>query len=67
MADDTYDELLGRLADRAFVNVSGDLRSNLVAFYGNPDSLPAVTDAEQKRLGKIRQRLALLNATNDAR
>jgi hypothetical protein len=43
------------------------LRSNLVAFYGNTDSLPAVTDAEQKRLGKIRQRLALLNATKDAR
>lgn len=67
MADDTHDELLGRLADGAFLNVPGDLRSNLVAFYGNPDSLPAVTDAEQKRLGKIRQHLALLNATKDAR
>jgi hypothetical protein len=43
------------------------LRSSLVAFYGNPDSLPAVTDAEQKRLEKIRQRLTLLKATKDAR
>jgi len=67
MADETYDELLGRLADRAFADVPGDLRSNLVAFYGDPGSLPAATEAEQKRSEKIRQHLALLDGTTPAR
>jgi hypothetical protein len=59
LADDTYDELLGKLADRAFADVSEDLRSNLVAYYGDLDSLP---DAERKRSARIRQQLARLNA-----
>lgn len=60
LADDTYDELLGKLADRAFVNVQEDLRSNLVAYYGDVDSLPSGTAAERKRSSKIRQELAQL-------
>jgi hypothetical protein len=55
LADDTYDELLGKLADRGFTNVSPNLRSNLVAYYGDVDSLPARTDAQRKRSTKIRQ------------
>ena len=62
LADDTYDELLGRLADRAFAGVSENLRSNLVAYYANADSLPAVTDVERKRAARIQQQLALLAA-----
>jgi zinc dependent phospholipase C len=63
LADDTYDELLGRLAGHAFVNVSANLRSNLVAYYGDVDALPSGTDAQGKRSAKIRQELALLTAT----
>jgi hypothetical protein len=62
LADDTYDELLGKLADRAFANVSRALRSDLVAYYGDLDSLPAATDAEQKRAARIRQQLGRLDA-----
>jgi hypothetical protein len=62
LADDTYDELLGKLDDRAFANVSMNLRSNLVAYYGNVDSLPTRTDAERKRSARVRQQLARLDA-----
>lgn len=67
MADATYDELLDKLADRAFVNLPSGLAANLVAFYGDVNSLPAVTDAEQKQSMKIRQHLALLAAAGDAK
>jgi hypothetical protein len=60
LADDTYDELLGKLADHGFANVSESLRANLIAYYGDVNSLPAGTDAEQKRSAKLRQQLALL-------
>jgi len=50
MADDTYDELLGKLADHKFAGVSEDLRSNLAAYYGDPTALPE----------KIHKHLALL-------
>src|SRR5579862_4561885 len=63
LADDTYDELLGKLADHGFAGVQADLRSNLVAFYGNVDSLPADTEAERKRSAKIQERLAGLQST----
>ena len=56
------DELLGRLADRAFANVSETLRSNLVAYYGDVDSRPAGTDAERRRSAKVRQQLAGLKS-----
>jgi hypothetical protein len=61
LADDTYDELLGKLADRAFANVSESLRSNLVAYYGEFGPLPAGTDAQRKRSERIRRQLALLD------
>lgn len=66
MADETYDELLGRLADHKFANVTSDLRANLVAFYGDLATLPTVTDAEQKRTTQIRERLAQLDATKES-
>jgi hypothetical protein len=62
LADDTYDELLGKLADRAFVNVSEDLQSDFVAYDGDLDLLRAGTDAERKRTARIRQQLARLDA-----
>jgi hypothetical protein len=62
LADDTYDELLERLADWAFANVSETLRANLVAYYGDVDSLPAGTDAERRLSAKVRQQLAGLES-----
>ncbi len=62
LADGTYDELLGKLADRAFASVSEALRSDLVAYYGDLDSLPVGTAAEQKRATRIRQQFARLDA-----
>ena len=62
LADETYDELLGKLAERQFANVSKTLRSNLVAYYGDVESLPVGTDAQRKRSARIRQQLALLHA-----
>ena len=62
MADETYDELLGKLADHAFTTVSAPLRANLVEYYRDADSLPAGTDVERARPATIRQRLVLLGA-----
>jgi Zinc dependent phospholipase C len=61
LADDTYDELLRKLADRAFADIPESLRSNLMAYYGDAGSLPTGTDAERKRSSRIRQQLALLD------
>jgi hypothetical protein len=38
LADETYDELLDKLADREFADVPAALRTNIVAFYGAADS-----------------------------
>jgi len=57
LADDTYDELLGKLADRAFVDVSEALRANLLAYYRDLASRPAVTDADRKHVLRIRREL----------
>jgi len=62
LADDTYDELLGKLADRGFANVSENLRSDLVAFYGDVDSLLTDAATEQKRSVRIRRQLAVLDS-----
>jgi hypothetical protein len=52
MADETYDELLGKLADHKFSGVSGSLRSNLADYYGDVNGLPM----------KIREQLVQLDA-----
>ena len=62
MADETYDELLGKLADHQFAGVSALLRSNLVDYYGDVDALPTGTDVQRKHAEKIRKSLALLAA-----
>jgi Zinc dependent phospholipase C len=62
LADETYDELLGKLADRAFANVSEDLRSDLVAYYADLDSRSTGTDAERKRAARIHRQLLQLGA-----
>ena len=62
LADDTYNELLGKLADRGFTNISAPLRANLVAYYGDAAVFPAGTDAERKRSATIRHQLAALES-----
>ena len=62
MADDAYDALLEKLADRKFANVSNGLRTNLAVHYGDVSSLATVTDAPPKRLETIRKHLAMLDA-----
>lgn len=62
LADDTYDELLAKLADHGFANVSESLRASLVAYYGDVGLLPAGTDAERTRSATLRRQLALLGA-----
>jgi hypothetical protein len=62
LADDTYDELLEKLAGRRFATVSENLRSNLVAHYGDVRTLPVGTEAERDRSLKVRIQLALLFA-----
>src|SRR6185369_6792215 len=65
MADETYDELLGKLADHKFAGVSESLRSNLMAYYGDVDAGPGMTDVQRKGLPKIREQLALLDAAGE--
>ena len=59
LADDTYAELLDRLAGRQFAAVPPALRKNIAAFYdAAPDRISG--KKERKRIGKIRRQLALL-------
>ena len=58
MADETYDELLGKLADHKFAGVSDSLRLNLVDYYG---------DVNCARRREIREQLAQLDAVMSAR
>jgi hypothetical protein len=60
LADHTYDELLGKLADQGVAAIADGLRANLLDHYGEVASLPAGTIAEQERTERIRQQLALL-------
>jgi hypothetical protein len=61
LADDTYDQLLGKLADRAFADVPETLRASLLAYYGDVHSLPTGTEAERERSARVRTQLALLD------
>jgi hypothetical protein len=59
LADDTYAELLDRLAGRQFTGVPPALRKNIAAFYAAaPDRISG--KKERKRIEKIRTQLAAL-------
>jgi hypothetical protein len=59
LADDTYAELLNRLAGRQFADVPAALRTNIAAFYAAaPDRISG--KKERKRIEKIRRQLAAL-------
>jgi hypothetical protein len=59
LADETYAELLDRLASRKFVNVPETLRENITAYYTRGFGAPS-SRKERKRTAKIREQLALL-------
>jgi hypothetical protein len=60
LADDTYAELLDRLAGRQFAGVPPGLRKNIAAFYAAaPDRISG--KKERKRIEKIRRQLTALN------
>jgi hypothetical protein len=65
LADETYAELLDRLAERHFADVPPALRQNILAYYAAaPDKISG--KKELKRLKKIRVQLSGLKARGSA-
>jgi hypothetical protein len=62
LADETWDELLGRLAEHKFDGVSPALRSHLTAYYEAVDPASAASRDQKKRAAKIHAELAGLHA-----
>jgi hypothetical protein len=67
LADETYDELLQRLADEHPVDIPPALKSNINAFYSSATNPPS-SRKERKRVARIKEELGALNAqgTRDA-
>jgi hypothetical protein len=65
LADETYADLLERLADRRFVNVPDALARNVLAYYdAAPDRVSSRKEA--KRMKHITERLAALRCASGA-
>jgi hypothetical protein len=62
LADDTYAELLHRLANRKFAGVPDALRANILAFYAAAPNRTA-SRKERKRAEQVRKDLAALAGT----
>jgi hypothetical protein len=62
LADETYDDLLDKLAGHHFADVPAALSANLAAHFGAAGPPPGGTPAQQKRSEKIRTQVALLKA-----
>ncbi|HWF86843.1 MAG TPA: zinc dependent phospholipase C family protein [Vicinamibacterales bacterium] len=62
LADDTYRELLSRLADQHFGDVSSALRANINRYYATLGAQPASSRKARKRIEKIKRQLAALDA-----
>ena len=60
LADETYAELLEKLADRDFANVPAALRGDVLAFYGQRPAPSAANKDEQKHWGEVEAQLAAL-------
>lgn len=61
LADKTYAELLNKLSSHHFRNISPELRSNILAFYGNLEA-PFATKKDGEKWQKAIQELAALRA-----
>jgi hypothetical protein len=66
LADDTYAELLHRLAKRKFAGVPDALRGHILAFYAAAPNRTA-SRKERKRAAEVRENLAALAATKDTK
>jgi hypothetical protein len=64
LADATYDELLGKLAEHGFADVSSGLRANLMEFYDDRALRPAGTAADQARAARVGEQLSRLESLN---
>jgi len=62
LADDTYRELLDRLADRRFTNVPSALRANIDRYFAAIGAQPPAGRKARKRIDKIKRELAALDA-----
>jgi zinc dependent phospholipase C len=65
LADDTYDQLLDKLAGRRFADVPAALSANMVAYYGAADPLPGATADQQKQSTKIQLEVRELAAVTE--
>lgn len=61
MADETYCELLEKLADKKFAGVGGAIRSNVLAYYTNLD-VPFSTKRDKKRWTRLLSELRMLES-----
>ena len=62
LADETYADLLDRLAERHFADVPPALRQNILAYYAAaPDKISG--KKELKRIEKVRRQLVALKST----
>lgn len=61
LADETYDELLDKLAGRRFADVPDLLRANMIGYYGTPDQPPPRTRKERKRGERTRSEVTALS------
>jgi hypothetical protein len=62
LADETYANLLDRLAKTNFAKVSPELRENILAYYGNP-SAPIATKQDKERWDRVLRELDRLRST----
>ena len=67
-ADEAYAKLVGKLADKQFAGVSGDLRRNILAYYNDPKlSIPAKpTEKDKAESAKLLEELDRLKAVPNA-
>jgi hypothetical protein len=64
LADDTYADLLDKLAAHRFAGVSAALRNNITRFYAAIAPLPNEAKKDLKRDARVKQALADLNAVS---
>ena len=67
LADETYDELLDKLAESKFADVRSSLSANLVSYYDGAKPPLAATADDQKRLAKTREHVTWLKAACSCR
>ena len=61
MNDDTHAELLGKLAEQDFVDISPDLRAELLEFFADPNA-PYATKRKPKEWSKVEAELQQLKS-----